>query len=245
MEQPAIELLGVTVLEPVTTGTDILASAVCFFAFFRLTRLSLRDPHSNAAIARSVRFVRYYFLLMGIATLIGGVIGHGFLYLFSFAWKLPGWITSMVAVMLLERASIEQLRDYLPRRGTRALSTVNLVELAVFMLLTLVTLNFRFVEIHSAYGILVVVGSLQLYALLKMRIPAARVYLIAIAWAALSGVVYIGEFGLSIWFNHYDLSHTLMAVANFVFYRGAVELRNGRWTAAAVDHGRSRKALAQ
>lgn len=224
MEQPPLYILGVRILEPVTTGTDVLVSVVCLIAFFRLTGRVRAVPGTGGVFFRAITLIRYYFLLMGIATMIGGVIGHGFLYLFSFAWKLPGWITSMVAVMLLERASIDQLRLTISERWMRGLSVVNVVELTTFMFLTLVTLNFRFVEIHSAYGILFVVGSLQLFALLRGGSRAARTFLIAIVWAALSGIVYIGELGMSVWFNHYDLSHTLMAIANWEFYLGARRL---------------------
>ena len=33
-------------------------------------------------------YFKYYFLVMGIATTFGGIIGHAFLYAFTFAWKL-------------------------------------------------------------------------------------------------------------------------------------------------------------
>ena len=79
LAQPSIYFLGLRIDEPVTTVTDLIVSAVCFYAFYQLHRIPLKNKvHWN---------LKYYFLSMGMATLIGGVIGHGFLYLFSFAWK--------------------------------------------------------------------------------------------------------------------------------------------------------------
>lgn len=61
---------------------------------------------------------------MGIATMVGGVIGHGLLYAYSFAWKLPGWLTSMFSIALIERASIEQARKQISPKLGRVLSIV-------------------------------------------------------------------------------------------------------------------------
>ena len=47
---------------------------------------------------------KYYFLSMSLATFLGGVLGHALLHYVPFYLKLPGWITSMLSVALLERA---------------------------------------------------------------------------------------------------------------------------------------------
>ncbi len=213
-QQPSVFPLGIRIDEPVTMITDVAVAAVCFFAFVKLIQIK--------SDLRIRKFLMFYFLGMGIATFIGGVIGHGFLYAFSFAWKLPGWITSMLAVMLLERAAIEHSVKVAPKNAVVFFKWMNVIELLTFMTLTFVTMRFRFVEIHSAYGVMFVVGSYSLYAYYKMRSRASKIFLVAVGFAIVSSIIYLAEFSIHTWFNYLDASHTLMAVAAFIFYRGSV-----------------------
>ncbi|HEX3009960.1 MAG TPA: hypothetical protein VHO90_20330, partial [Bacteroidales bacterium] len=105
--QPSVYIWGVRIDEPVTSLTALMIAAVCLFAFVRLGKLDK---------SKSVFYLRYYFLIMAAATANGGIIGHAFLSHLSFAWKLIGWILSMVSVMLIERASIEYASKLLPVR---------------------------------------------------------------------------------------------------------------------------------
>jgi hypothetical protein len=100
--QPSVFIDGIRIDEPVTSITDILVSVVCFYSLFKL-----KEP-SEDDLVRTVRYYfRRYFLLMGISTFYGGCIGHAFLYMLSFSWKLPGWLLSMISMNFLERAMIE------------------------------------------------------------------------------------------------------------------------------------------
>ncbi|MGD2035758.1 MAG: hypothetical protein PVF73_11915, partial [Bacteroidales bacterium] len=172
LEQPDVFLYGIRISEPVTTLTDLMVSAVCFFAFYRLSKVGVKNKvHLN---------LRYYFLSMGFATAFGGIIGHAFMYNFSFYWKLPGWVTSMFSIALVERAAIEYARPLIKPKLGIAFKWVNLIELATFVSITLITLNFFFVEVHSAYGLLIVVASLNLYVFLKRRTKGSRMFLLAV-----------------------------------------------------------------
>jgi hypothetical protein len=211
--QPSIFIWGIRLDEPVTTITDLLVSAVCFYAYARLTKIGEKQ--------RLHLYLRYYFFSMGLATFFGGVIGHGFLYLFSFAWKLPGWLTSMFSIALIERASIEQARKLISRRLGRALAWLNIIELLTFMTLTFSTLNFFFVEVHTTYGLLIVVASLNIFIFVRTRDPGSRLFIIAVAFSALGALVFMNEWSIHLWFNYLDLSHVLLAVSAYFFYRGS------------------------
>lgn len=211
-----IEIFGLLILEPVTTLTDLFVSAVCFYAFVRLLKLNKPELH--------FKLFNWFFLTMGIATLFGGLIGHGFLYYFSFGWKLPGWLTSMLAISLLERASIEYAKPLLNKRLRIFLDWANIIELLIFMALTFSTLNFRFVEIHSAFGLLVINTPLHLYVYWKTRSEGSKYMLFAIGFAMLSALVYMNEVSIHKWFNHFDLSHSFMTVAAYIFYLASLRL---------------------
>ena len=114
--QPSIEFFSIRIDEPITTLTDLFVSAMCFYAFYRLNKIPTRNKMHT--------YLKVYFMSMGIATTIGGIVGHGFLYLFDYnaalpvsPWKLPGWITSMISIAMIERASIEYARKLIkPKR---------------------------------------------------------------------------------------------------------------------------------
>lgn len=212
--QPSIELFGVRIDEPVTTLTDLIVSAVCFYAFYRLHRIALKNNvHWN---------LKYYFLMMGIATLIGGLIGHGFLYLFSFAWKLPAWLTSMFSIALIERASILYAKPYVSPRVGNFFAWMNLIELSTFVIVTFATLNFFFVEVHSAYGLLIIVTSFNIIVYKKRKSQASKLFIVAVGISALSALVFMNKLGLGPWFNHFDISHILMALSAFIFFKGSL-----------------------
>ena len=217
-EQPPVYLFGIRINEPVTSITDLLVSAVCFYAFYKLSRIPVKNKvHLN---------LRYYFLSMAMATAIGGIIGHAFMYNFSFYWKLPGWITSMFSIALVERAAIHYTRTLIHPRLATFFKWANLLELLTFVTLTLLTLNFFYVEVHSAYGLLVVVSSLNLYVYLKRKTKGSKLFLTAVGFSALSALVFMNKWGISVWFNHLDISHILMTISAIYFYLGARSILN-------------------
>ncbi|MEM0993373.1 MAG: hypothetical protein AAGI49_10085 [Bacteroidota bacterium] len=224
-DQPSIFIGNFRIDEPVTMLTDLVITVVCFYAFAALGKQS--------QLSKPQGLLRYYFLMMGFATMIGGIFGHGFLYFFGLNWKLPGWLTSMFAVTLIERASIEQTRSIIKPQLARMMGIANLMELIIFVSLTFVTLffrileprdSFRFVEIHTAYGLLLIVLPLQAYVYWKTQNPGSRLFLIGIGFVILTAFIYYFQLAFSPWFNQHDLSHLFIALASWLFYRGTVRL---------------------
>lgn len=216
--QPEIEILGVRLQEPIATLTDLLVTIVCFYAFWKLRNHSYQG--------KTIYYKKLYFLVMGFATLFGGLIGHGFQYVFSFEWKLLGWITSMVAVMLIERSAIEYTFNLIPKKWHRFLLWLNIGELLVILFLTIYTLNFKFVEFHAVYGFMVVVFTFHFYTFLKTKDSGSRMMLYGIVVLAIAMFVFNYPVAPHIWFNHIDLSHVLMAIASYLFYKAALKFKS-------------------
>lgn len=212
--QPDIELLGIRLQEPVTTLTDLLVTVVCFYAYWKLNKTSQKG--------NTIYFIKLYFITMGFATLFGGLIGHGFQYAFGLEWKLVGWITSMLAVMFIERSAIEYTFNLIPTKWHNLLLRLNITELVIIMLFTIYTLNFKFVEFHAVYGFMVVVFSFHLYTYLKTKNIGSRFMLYGIA--VLAGAMFVFNYPIAphVWFNHNDLSHVLMAIASWLFFKGSL-----------------------
>lgn len=241
-EQPSIFPFGLRIDEPVTTITDLMVSFVCFYAFYKLNKI---EVHNKVHL-----YLRYYFLSMGIATAIGGLIGHGFLYLFNTQWqspegfvniiskifgedllkevanpwKLPGWLTSMFSIALVERASIEYARPLINKKVGSFFAYLNVIELLTFVTLTFVTLNFFFVEIHSAYGLLIVVTSFNLIVYIRTKKKGSKLFLIAVGLSAIGALFFMNQWGIGPWFNHFDVSHVLMTFSAIFFYIGSKDV---------------------
>ena len=204
MHQPSIFPFGFRIDEPVTAATDILVSVVCFYAFYKLRQV----PTQN----RVHTYLTYYFLTMGLATFLGGVIGHAFLYAFSMYWKLPGWLVSMFSVALIERASILYARPLVKPSVGRFFTVMNVIELITFVVITFSTLNFFFVEVHSTYGLLLIVTGFNLVVFVKRRTPTSKFFLSAVFVMVLSSLIFMNKIGISPWFNHMDISHIGMTI---------------------------------
>ncbi|MBN1183518.1 MAG: hypothetical protein JXB49_14610 [Bacteroidales bacterium] len=221
--QPSVEIFGIRVDEPVTTLTDLFVSAVCFYAFIRLGRIPLKG--------KMHLYLRIYFISMAFATAIGGLVGHGFLYAFKYnnfnlpvsPWKLPGWLTSMISIAMIERASIEYARKLIKPKLARFFAWLNIIELLTFMTITFSTLNFFFVEVHTTYGLLIVVASFNIFIYIRTKNEGSKLYLFAVGIAALSALVFMNEWGISKWFTHFDISHTLMTFGAYLFYRASLK----------------------
>jgi hypothetical protein len=212
--QPSIEFFGLSIMEPMVTFTDLWITAVCVYAFSRLVQLN-REGKVH-------QYIRWYFLIMAVATFLGGLLGHAFQDVVGLSWKLPGWLISMLAVMAIERASIMHARPVIHPTFGRFLEIANIVELLTFAALTFSTLNFFFIQVHSAYGLALIVLPLHFLVYWRTRNAGSRIFFLTVIFATLAAFFYTSEIGLHKWFNHLDLAHTVMAISMYLFYRGAL-----------------------
>jgi len=117
-DMPRVVWYGVTILEPFTVLTNLIIAAACFYAYRNLKKKKLTET-------RTQLFMSYYFLLIGIATIIGGVVGHAFLYATGLYGKIPGWYIGMAGVALFERAAIAHGSPYLNKTVWQCFSLLN------------------------------------------------------------------------------------------------------------------------
>lgn len=210
---PSLDILGLRVDEPITMLTDVLVTVVCWYAFYKMSQMEKKGSIH--------RLCRGYFLTMGMATLLGGLIGHSFNYALGIHWKIPGWYVSMFSVAFLERASIFHAFPLIRPRLAQFFAVVNIMELLFFLVISVVTMNFLYVMGHAAYGILIVTGGFQGYALLRTRHEGSKQFLLGVLTATIGAVFFVNEWAPSMWFNHMDIAHVMMAVACWYFYLGS------------------------
>jgi hypothetical protein len=211
--QPSIEILNIRIDEPITTITDILFAAICFYAFFRIRRMEYTG--------KLKWYFKYYFLTLGLGALCGGIFGHAFLYSLSPPWQLFSWVLSLISVALIAHALVELSKPLVKPWFTRWVSRINLFVLAFAIFYTLWTLAFSPVKYYSIFGMVVVVGSLSYYIFQKTRKRGVAVLMGAVGIGFISAFVFSFEWGFSPWFNHNDLSHIILSFSAFGVYKGA------------------------
>lgn len=73
---------------------DFIIVFVCFYVFYWLSKL---DRYGKVYI-----YFRYYFFWIGIVIICVVFIGYVFFYLFSFEWKMIGWVFSVIGIFFIE-----------------------------------------------------------------------------------------------------------------------------------------------
>ncbi len=216
--QPDIIIGGLRLGEPVIAFTGLLVSWVCFYAWYQLGKIAEKGD--------ALKLSRIFFLLTGISTVIGAIVGHAFLYALPFAFKLPGWVLGMIAVSALEQVSIVKARALLGAKWAKGLFYLNMVELTLALWFVSTTLWFPVVEIHSAFGFLLIVLPLEILLWVKTRSKASLQMLWGILWLVAAVLAHILKISLGVWCSYFDIAHLLMCVAMWKFMQGAAMAEN-------------------
>ena len=218
-EQPSIEILSIRIDEPITTATDLLLAAICFYAFFQIRKLACTD--------RVKSYFKYYFLVLGLGAMCGGLLGHAFLYRLAEGWKLVSWVLTLGSVALIAHALIEIAKPYVKPGISRIISRFNVLIFALALFFTLWTMAFTPVKYYTIFGMVVLVCSLCYFIYRKTRSSGVLVLMGAVGVGFISAVIFSFEWGLSPWFNHNDISHVILILSAFSFYKGAALIMDG------------------
>jgi len=215
LPQPDIFLFGIRIQEAMTTITDLLVTLVCFYGFWKIKNSQQKGKGTQHAIN--------YFILMGIAIMLGGLIGHGFQYVFSYEWKLLGWVIGMFAVFFFELSTLENSVDILPKNWFSILKKSCIIKLIIALGFTFYFIDFKYVQLHMSGGFVLFVLLLHTFIFYKKNDLGSRWIITGILFLGLAAFVFNTKIGLHTWFNHIDLSHVFIAVANYFFIKGILD----------------------
>lgn len=211
--QPSIEILNIRIDEPVTSLTDLLLAAICFYAFYQIDRRL-----SKGSVKRSFK---YYFLFLGFGALSGGLLGHAFQYRLSELWKLVSWVLTLGTVVLIAHALLVVAKPFLKQGITRLISFGNLLLFILALFFTCWSMAFAPVIYYMVFGMVVMVGSLSYFIYRKTESRGALLIMGAVGVGILSAILVSFEWGLSPWFNHNDISHVILSFVAYNIYKGA------------------------
>ena len=210
--QPDVYFMDVRITEPSIALTSLLITLVCLYAWLRLARQERTDE---------IRLFRIFMLLMGLSTLIGGLAGHAFLYALPFIFKAPGWVLGMLAVTALAQTAIERSKSLLGSGRARILTIVNSVELLIALGVVFATLWFPVVEIHSAFGMLLLLATLEGWMYATTRRRSSLYLLLSIVFAVAAAGAHVAKISLGTWFTFFDIGHVLMCGTIWMILRAA------------------------
>ena len=213
-QNPTIYLGYLRIDEPVTTFTDFILCAVCFYAFLK--------TRSFASI-RAVNLYRWFFLLTGISTLFAAILGHAFLYYFGMQSKIYGWLFGIVSISFAQFAAMNHTREVIGESVFRKLILLNSLELVITLLSVFMIWSFVVVEVHTAYGLLLNVTILEYINYKKTRSLLSINLIYGVGIAVLAVICHVFTLAASVWFNHLDLSHLFMALSMYMMYKGVCQ----------------------
>lgn len=211
VQQPSIELLGLRIDEPITTLTGIFIAVTCFYCCYKLRQTDLSHP--------VLKFMYYFQLTLGWSSLLGGILGHAFLYKLGLVWKLPGWELAMISAFAMAQASLLRYYGTEKRNAYKKLTWANALTLTGCSALSAYTLDFFWVEIYTAIGLLAIMSTAE-YRLYKSGDRAVSSLLLTGMIPMLISVVFIVvKFSASPWFNYFDISHLFICATVLYFFK--------------------------
>lgn len=232
MEKTSIILYGITIYEPVTAITDLFVTAICFWAYFKLKKLSKQ--------AEYLRLYPWFFLTMGISTLCGALMTHAFYYVFQYRhavhaanpgfferieenWqKLPSWIFNIISVSIFTFCMLYRAGIWLKKNTLRIFYIIATIETIAMLGLMLYTMNFLWSEIHIALCLWCLAIPIQSYINNRERKPETKAVLFAVLTTTLTCAVLIPKISFGVWFNHNDISHIIITFAMYIFYMAGI-----------------------
>ena len=212
--QPSIEILNLRIDEPITMITDILLAVIFLLAFIRLGKLEYAG--------KALRYFKYYFLILCLGALTGGLLGHAFQYRLAEEWKLVSWSLTLGSVALMVQALLEIASPLIEKRIVRMISCLNVLLFFLAFFLTLRSVEFNPVKYYSIFGLVVMAGSLCFYIYRRTANKGVLILMGGVGIGFLSAITFSFQWGFSPWFNHRDLSHIILCFSAYYVYKGVV-----------------------
>ncbi len=217
MKGPSIFIGSLEIAEFMGTLTDIL---LAFLSLYFANKLSKMGGESGTR-----KLLLWHFYLLAFSTFVGGVLGHGFLYALGMTAKIPSWLTSIASVFALELVVLRLVGAHIPKKFYLFAAALASALALSTSILSIWSMKFLWVGVHTAFGLLFIVGGFGFVMIGKKLFTQVFVYFwLGIGFSALAALIFVLKIAPMNWFNHLDLSHLILGLATSFFYLGAKEL---------------------
>ncbi len=205
--------------EPTTMATDYALAVLCGFFAWRLWKVG------KGTAQASVCSWAAGFACFGLASLAGGT-SHGFSALFSEAvlqelWKLTAYAIGLASFFLLTGTFSASIVP----SARRFVMLIPYVQLIVYALWMATHDDFRYVIYDYALTNLCILA-LQCHAGVSRKALSAPWLVGGVLVSFLAAAIQANEIALHQHFNHNDLYHVIQLGGMYLFYRGALVLKD-------------------
>lgn len=185
--------------------TDMILAAVLFLLSFFLSRMTSKTAYQQ--------MWQYYFVMMGLAALIGG-IGHLLSLHAGKSILLISWFIVIWATYYLETSTFFGIYE---ASFIRKLLLIKSILLTIWLFYTQTFFPVTLALIIGMAGIVCTVLYLQY---VKTTESANIIIITAILSGSLSALVRVFHINLATWFNANDLAHIMSACSYYGLYVG-------------------------
>lgn len=210
-QNPDIYIGSLRVQEPITVLTDFVFVAMCIYAFFKIKKSKEQ---------KEITLYKYFFLVNGISTFVAAILGHAFLYHFGFEGKMYGWIGGILGIAFAQFGTLYHTRKTIGETTFKFLFYFVAIEIIASLICVLTIKSFVVVEIHSAFGLLLIVTLLEYIHYKKTKSVMSKFLMIGVVCAIISVICHVAKLAMSVWFNHMDLAHVFMTLCIYFMYKG-------------------------
>jgi len=207
MESTAIAFFNIKILEPSTFVSDMILGLSCFLFYKYIQRISKTKAHRNFS---------YFFLFMALSGFIGA-FGHSLFLYTGKTLQCFGWLMSGIGVYFIENGFFSRLTGEFNKRF---FSRFIRAKLLLFALIILISMNFLFVKINTAFGLIVMVAP---FLIIKYFGQGSKNYLYILSGiflAIIPALLHSLKLKLDSWMQMNDINHYFLIVCFFLIYLG-------------------------
>jgi hypothetical protein len=207
MEKQVIEIFSYKLLEPGTFISDLLMAFACYYFYNSIKKVAMNKSHNQ---------FMYFFLFMGFSSFVGAFAHSLFLYTGK-ALHYISWLLTGISVFFIEFGISSHIKSE-KKRSIFLLSIKS--KLLIFFIIVSLYMDFLFVKIDTAIGLLGIVFPILLYHLIKFEKTNYVFSLIGILLALFPAFLHRTKFEVAGIFNMNDLSHFFLIFCLFLVYIG-------------------------
>lgn len=212
-----ITIFGVIVFEPVTIFTNILVALFCLYSYLKINLFKFKLANQWA----------WFFLLIGVSSLIGSAAHGAHFQLGKFFFKTTLFLmnaVSLIAIYFCFKAANTYSTINKPNASRYATYFV-IFWILILLVFTFIKNDFLLIKIHAG---IVLVYSLTVHYLTYRKNQKGSGFITAgILISFLSIIVHSMKFSFSDWFNYKDIAHVIMLLSLYFIYQGIkIKLRN-------------------
>lgn len=213
--QPSVELLDITITDPITSVTGLMITVLCGVFCYRMRHFNFKDP--------ILLYMFAFQALLGLSSFFGALFGHAFQHNLGVAWKIPGWQLGMYAAFCIAQATLLRLYGNKEKDRYRKITRINTLLLCLCAIMNLIQLKLAWVEVYTAIGLVgfMVTGEYMIFKKGAQKI--SRLMMSAVVPMLFAVTFHLLKCSISIWFNYFDMAHIFMCATAWYFYRAAQE----------------------